>query len=167
MFIIIALYPTSSCSHLLLRLVFDSLVKIPKYCDGQTVYGGENTGECRWCKAVSLPHPNTHQIPIGMWFAHLILAQNCKQLIFLLQMLHKNQVCIVECLIHRLSRKWRNMNKNLLSPLQRIFPGWFTVGGSLAPVNGFLHPGYCCLNPPSGQKGTSVQKCFDTSLANI
>ena len=88
MFIIIALYPTSSCSHLLLRLVFDSLVKIPKYCDGQTVYGGENTGECRWCKAVSLPHPNTHQIPIGMCFAHLKLAQNCKQLIFLLQMLH-------------------------------------------------------------------------------
>ena len=86
----------------------------------------------------------------------------------LLQMLHKNQVCIVECLIHRLSRKWRNMNKNLLSPLQRLFPELFTGGGSLvAPVNGFLHPGYCCLNPPSGQKGTSVQKCFDTSLANI
>ena len=53
------------------------------------------------------------------------------------------------------------------SPLQLLFPEWFTGGGSLAPVNGFLHPGYCCLNPPSGQKGTSVQKCFDTSLANI
>ena len=38
----------------------------------------------------------------------------------LLQMLHKNQVCIVECLIHRLSRKWRNINKNLHSPLQQF-----------------------------------------------